>query len=599
MWGWGIKMAGRTFSRGAQLLLGLLALASALPLLASTLDPSGDLDPSFSGDGKASFNFATVQVPADSRALIVQPSGKIVIGGGSNNGSFKDYVLVRMNTNGTTDSSFGNGGIAQTDMGFDDHINAMAANSTGARFCGGGISDHVFGVACYTTDGALDVTFNTTGIDKSTPPNATGAGRIEGMAFDRDDKLVVVGWSDFPTSRDWVIRRYNTDGTPDTGFGANSWVILDMGGSDRAFDVAVLKGATHAQDRLVVVGTKTASSQGVIALLTSTGQLDTASNSLTGTSGKFFGTPNGMTQFRGVAIESDGHIVVTGQGAGFLVARYTLASASVQIAPNLGIDTNDVGYRVRVDAAGKVYASGTTGSGIDFRIARLSADLSATEYATTTDFNGQSDFAQDLAVDSAGFVTAVGTAGGTLNTIAAARYTATGALDTSFGTGGKYNAFITGGSSDTSNALAVQADGSIVMTGYTLNGAGDYDLAVSRVTSAGALDTSFATSGWDVRGFGAGSADFGFGIAMDTSATTPNDNRIVVVGSSSSASAQNFLVLRYLKTGALDTSFSGDGIATGTWGPIAKARRLRCSPTAKSLSAATSPAIPVRSHLRG
>ncbi len=53
-----------------------------------------------------------------------------------------------MNTNGTTDSSFGNGGIAQTDMGFDDHINAMAANSTGARFCGGGISDHVFGVAC-------------------------------------------------------------------------------------------------------------------------------------------------------------------------------------------------------------------------------------------------------------------------------------------------------------------------------------------------------------------------------------------------------------------------------------------------------------------
>ncbi len=99
----------------------------------------------------------------------------------------------------------------------------------------------------------------------------------------------------------------------------------------------------------------------------------------------------------------------------------------MQIAPNLGIDTNDVGYRVRVDAAGKVYASGTTGSGIDFRIARLSADLSATEYATTTDFNGQSDFAQDLAVDSAGFVTAVGTAGGTLNTIAAARYTATGA----------------------------------------------------------------------------------------------------------------------------------------------------------------------------
>jgi uncharacterized delta-60 repeat protein len=574
-------MIGHFLSRGARVLGGLLTLAAALPLPASTLDPSGDLDTSFDTDGKAQFNFSTVQVPADSRALIVQPTGKIVIGGGSNNGLYKDYVVVRMNTDGTTDTSFGGGppfntgGVTNTDMGFDDHINAMAQNSTGSRFCGGGISVSVFGVACYTLNGLPDNTFGTGGVDQANVPNSgalapgSNVGRIEGMTFDRSDKLIVVGWARFGGDADWMIRRYNNDGTGDATFGTSGWVRLGWGGTlDRAFDVTIVKGATVAQDKILVVGSDQ-NLRAAIAVFNQNGTLDTTNYALTAGTGKFSGTPGSYNQFRGVAFQSTGDFVLVGQdsifgtpSSGFTVSRYNLNSAAVKaVTPNLGTTGNDVGYRVRVGPNDKVYASGTTNDGVDFRVARMSADLATVEYNTGTDFNGQTDFAQDLAVDSSGFVTAVGTAGGTLNTIAATHYLTTGALDASFGVNGKYNAFIVGGSGDFSNAFALQSDGKMVVAGTTFNASGDYDLMVTRVNTNGTRDTAgwaSGTSGWDTIGFSAGSADNvdPGGVAIDSG------GRAVVVGTTGS----NYFAVRYTTAGAHDGTFGASGIVTGNWG---------------------------------
>jgi uncharacterized delta-60 repeat protein len=155
------------------------------------------------------------------------------VAGGSNNGLYKDFVIVRLNTDGTTDPSFGTAsfgvpGVTNVDMGFDDHINALAQNSTGTRMCGGGITGALFGVACFTANGLLDTTFNSTGIVKDNAPASVNggatAGRIEGITFDRNNKPIAVGWGDFPSGRDWIIRRWNTDGTPDSSFGNAGWV---------------------------------------------------------------------------------------------------------------------------------------------------------------------------------------------------------------------------------------------------------------------------------------------------------------------------------------------------------------------------------------
>ena len=561
----------RLVARTSRRLSALCALLLVLPAGASTLNPSGDLDTGFDADGKAQFNFGTVTVASFSRAVIAQSGGKVVVGGGSNNGLFKDYVIQRINPDGTVDTSFGtSGGFTTTDMGFDDQINAMAVNSTGTRFCGGGISNAFFGVACYTANGLLDTSWNTDGVDLATPPGYS-VGRIEGMAFDRDDNLIVVGWSNSTNLRDWAIRRYKPDGTPDPNFGTNSWVIIDWGANnnlDRAFDVAVLQGATHSADKLVIVGSSQ-NNAGAIAILNSSGQIDTTSNGLTGTSGKFTSSLAGLTQYRGVGIEQSGptkYIVVTGQGptSGFAVARFSLADGSSTSKSGLGSSTNDVGFRVKIGASDTVYASGTinAGSDSDFRVVHLSADLATTLWAGQTQFGGTNDFAQDLVVDpTTDKVTAVGGGSGGLNSITVARYNTDGTADTSFSGDGKYEANVTGGTADTSNALAVQSDGKVIVAGTTNNSAGDYDLLVTRINTDGTRDTAgwaSATSGWDTRGFAAGSAEQvnPGGVAIDS------NGKAVVVGTTSTG----YFAVRYNTNGTLDTGFDTDGIVLNNWG---------------------------------
>ena len=553
------------------------------PLFAST-SPSGQLDTTFGPSGKPQFNVATVTVPSFSRAVVSLPGGAVIVGGGSNSsGLYKDYVIQKLDASGNFDGSFGtDAGFTHTDMGFDDQINAMAVNSTGTRICGGGIAgpspgaSSAFGVACYTANGLLDTSFSGDGLDLSTT-NGFTVTRIEGMTFDRDDRLIVVGWSNSPSTRDWMIKRYNTDGTPDTTFGPNhdGWVVIDWGGFDRCFDVAILNGATHAQDKIVVVGSSQ-NSAGAIAILSSVdGSFDTSTG--LAPTGKFTGTPapSNYTQFRGVGIEQSTatkYVVVTGQGGngGFYVVRYALATGAMNSSGNFATTNNDVGFRIKIGANDRVYASGTSSSGGDFRVAKMKADLSQDsnspefDYAVTTDFGG-SDFAQDLVVINSGDpvnerVTAVGGGSGGLNSMTVARYLPNGNLDTSFSGDGKYEAQLTGGSADESVAFAVQADGKAVVAGTTFNSNGDYDLAVTRINTDGTRDTSgwaSGTGGWDTRGFSAGSAEQmnPGGVAIDS------NGKAVVVGTSN-----GYFALRYNTNGTLDTNFNTTGIVLGNWG---------------------------------
>jgi uncharacterized delta-60 repeat protein len=559
--------------------VGALLFASALPVFANTLDPSGDLDTGFATTGKAQFNFQTVTVPSDSRAIIRQPSGKLVIAGGSNNGIYKDYLLLRLNTNGTLDPSFGTAsfglaGVTVVDMGFDDHINGLAQNSTGSRICGGGISNFDFGVACFTTDGQLDTSFNaagTKGFFKSNAPGSGGGGRILGMTFDRSDRLVVIGYAPGPATRDVFLHRFNTDGTDDNTFGTNGWARIDVnGGSDRGFDVAVLKGASAATDQLVAVGTN--GSHPFIAVLNANGALDTSSHALTGTTGIFnpAANPQGHTIFEGVAVDSSNNIYVTGQGpsppgGGFFVEKYNLANAAaVAQTANLGTTGNDVGMRVRIaTVAGneRVYASGTTSGGTDFEVARMTLGL-AIEFQTGTNLSSGSDFAYDIAVDPVtGYMTATGVTTGNANTVGVARYNPSGNLDTGFNGTGTFYAAIQGGSGDFAAAFAVQSDGKAILAGTTTNSSSDYDLLVTRLNTDGTRDTAgwaSATNGWDTRGFGVGSAEQmnPGGVAID------GNGKAVVVGTSN-----GYFAVRYNTNGTLDTSFDTDGIVNGNWGP--------------------------------
>jgi uncharacterized delta-60 repeat protein len=81
---------------------------------------------------------------------------------------------------------------------------------------------------------------------------------------------------------------------------------------------------------------------------------------------------------------------------------------------------------------------------------------------------------------------------GSNNDFALVRYTTNGALDLTFGTGGKVTTPV--GSGNMANSVAIQTDGKLVVAGYSYNGT-NYDFALVRYTTNGALDLTFGTGG--------------------------------------------------------------------------------------------------------
>jgi uncharacterized delta-60 repeat protein len=140
--------------------------------------------------------------------------------------------------------------------------------------------------------------------------------------------------------------------------------------------------------------------------------------------------------------------------------------------------------------------------------------------------------------------------------VALVRLLSTGALDTTFGSGGKVSTAI-GSLSEEANALAVQSDGKIVVTGYSnvKSGKKTYRrLLVARYTAAGALDSTFGSGGKVLIDLGA--QEMGRSVAIQP------DGKIVVAGYSFSSTTTNskWSVLRFNANGSLDSTFGTNGL---------------------------------------
>lgn len=130
-----------------------------------------------------------------------------------------------------------------------------------------------------------------------------------------------------------------------------------------------------------------------------------------------------------------------------------------------------------------------------------------------------------------------------------------GDFDVSFGSSGLARLDIVPNSTpgigaDRANSMAVQPDDKIIAAGGTYNGYKGV-FALVRHTKDGPLDTSFGGDGKVVTSFGTASASAN---AM----ALQSDGRIVAAG----VCGADFAVVRYLANGALDTTFSDDGLTT-------------------------------------
>ena len=360
------------------------------------------------------------------------------------------------------------------------------------------------------SNGVLDLTFNTTGIVST--PIGTGVDSAQAVAVQADGKVVAAGYATSATE-DFAVARYTAAGVLDTTFNTDGKLTITFGtGDERASAIAI-----QADGKIVVAGTSFIGStdQFAVARFTTAGALDTTFNG----DGKLtIPVLSGNNRAYAMAIQTDGRILVAGTADN---------SANYQTAV------------VRLTTAGVL---DTTFSG-DGRVVN---QISATAY----------DEAASIAIQTDGKIVLGGSAYVAGYDFAVSRYTTAGALDTTFSTNGWMTTGV-GTADDLSYGIDLQVDGKIVVAGDATSANSDF--GVIRVTTAGALDTTFSGDGKQL-------VTFGTGLDIARAINVQADGTIVVSGESLIGSFVAFATARLTTVGALDTTFSGDGKVTTSIG---------------------------------
>ena len=281
-------------------------------ILVVRYDSDGSLDAGFGVAG-----IVTVEISAGidiANAVQIQPDdGKIVIGGVSDQGSAQeDFVLVRLNTDGSLDASFQGDGTVTTDLGAgtDDGITDIVIRADDEEIIAVGTSDTSLAVVAYDSTGDLDATFSDDGIlttDLGTEATANA------VTLQTDDEILISGSveSSDGTETDSIVVRIDPDGTLDTSFGTDGVVTADLSAtSDDEFTAIAVTadGEILAAGDVVTVDAAT-DSDFVVVEYDSSGNLDASFGDEGIDVVDFSGTADVVTD---MAVEDDGTIVLVG-----------------------------------------------------------------------------------------------------------------------------------------------------------------------------------------------------------------------------------------------------------------------------------------------
>ena len=334
-------------------------------------------------------------------------------------------------------------------------------------------------------------------------------------------------------------------GDLDRSFDGDGRRVIAGEGADRGNAVAI-----QPDGRIVVAGGGGPETALTVTRLNADGSLDSTLDG-DGTRRVDLG---GDETANAVAVQADGRIVLAGStsiGANVLVARLradgtpdpTFGPGGVRIIDYGGTDSAQA---VAVQGDGKILLGGTGGRGAAMMLTRLLSDGTP-----DTGFDGdgtagvnlspQTDAVFGMARQRDGRVLVAGSTGSPSDG-AVVRFTRDGAIDGQFGIAG--TRVIDRGGADVIRAIALQADGRVVVAG---RGGPRGSLVVSRLGADGTLDRRFGGDG--STGFPTRRGEIANGMGVQ------RDGRIVVVGTS----GDSMLVARFLPGGAPDTSFSGDG----------------------------------------
>jgi uncharacterized delta-60 repeat protein len=481
------------------------------------LNANGTFDTTFSDDGRRTVDFGTPDALANAVAL--GSGGKIVVAGVRGN----QVAVLRLNANGLNDSTFDGDAKQTIDFsGSTDVAYAVTVDGSqrviiaGTTSPSGGHSD--LAIARLTSGGALDSSFaggrvETDFFSESSSEVATS------LAIQADGRIVAGGLGAVVGElSQFLLARYNTNGTLDGTFDGDGRVETDPGGflPTNHTDVLVL-----GDQRIVFGGSAADPNNG-----SDTVDFRLYRYSTTGQPDATFGQGGvARVDFYGQADAFHGMAAVP--GGGFLVAGaadYTFNGSVPAFA--------------RLDANGDLVASfGVGGRMTDGVTGVFGTPSAAARQGDKTIVIGSTGRLETDSVD-----------------IFVARYNADGSLDTTFGTGGY--AFIDYPSSAFTQIgdLAVQADGKIVGLVVLANAVEDgQDTSIFRLTANGQLDAGFATGGIYTTSFGRFEGVGALAIAPD--------QKIVATGTVlvQGTGQNDTTLIRLTTSGTPDNTFDGDG----------------------------------------
>jgi uncharacterized delta-60 repeat protein len=373
--------------------------------------------------------------------VIQQNDGKLVVAGDSADG----FILARYKTNGVLDTSFNNNGIITTPLS-----NAYAViQQFDNKLVAAGSSAGNIALARFNSNGSLDTTFDNDGLVTST--TAPGS-HLTNIIQQSDGKLVAVGLSGSYPNTQFLVLRYNSNGSLDTSFNGDGKVITSTGVNDEG-GYSVIQ---QSDGKLVVAGTSNNGSKNNVILIryNTDGSLD-------------------------AGFDADG-IITTSIRSGY-----------------------DAAYTLTQQSDGKLVIAGTSNSDIALLRYNTNGSLDTsfnTNGIVTTDIDSNSgDSAYSIIQQHDGKLIVTGTAYTGDDVITLLRYNVDGSLDTTFvGDAGLGNGIVITSiypsnsyKSDWGKSVIQQSDKKLVVAGFSHNGTNN-DIALIRYNTDGTLDkTSF------------------------------------------------------------------------------------------------------------
>lgn len=536
-------------------------------LVVAVYDSTGTLDPTFSDDGILTTDLGTEATANDVTLL----DDEILVAGSveSVDGTETDSALVLIDSDGTLDASFGDGGVVTTDLSAtsDDEFTAVEVTADGEILAAGDIvttdatTDSDFVVVEYDNTGTLDASFGDGGteiIDISDTADV-----VNDMVLEEDGTIVLVGGTNVDLNEHIAVAVLNPDGSLDVNFDADGTEVTNLGTS---FDETSSHVAIGSDDKIIVVGTANDGTTSFLALVryNADGSLDT---SFSADGFVFLDSGSTLDQGKAVAIQSDGKIIIAGtNGSDVLVARYDTDGNLDTTFGTGGIVTTsassgtDIADAIAIQPDGKIVIGGTSNldsADEDFLLIRYNDDGSLdTDFSddgiVTTDLGGTpTEGITGAAIESDGTIVTEGTSGTALTVVA---YTSTGDLDTSFSDDGVVQLE----ENSIGNDLALESDGSIVIAGAVqTDDSTDLEAAVVVLNTDGSLDTDFGTDGIVTVDLEADEDD------QFTAVVIQENGEIIAGGGATdpdSVEDDDFILVALEEDGAIDTSFGDSGI---------------------------------------